>query len=113
MTRRRGDTTASTVVEVGRAVLGVWHLGRALRGRDQRVLHAVLGVRQLAQAGVVARAGGPDAHTASAVVDALHGTTMVPLALLAPRRRRFAVEQLWIAAVLTIAEVGVVGRGRH
>jgi hypothetical protein len=70
----------------------------------------VLGVRQLAQAALVARAGTGNAHTLSALVDAAHGATMVPLAL-DPQRRRFALQQVWIAAALTVAEVAVVGRG--
>ncbi|SDQ18732.1 hypothetical protein SAMN02800687_0760 [Curtobacterium sp. UNCCL20] len=106
--RRRGRA-----VEFARAALGVWHLMRAQRAGDQHpVLDRVLGVRQLAQAAVVLRAGTADAHTASALVDAAHGVTMVPLAVLDPRGRRFACGQLWIALALTIAEVAVVGRGR-
>lgn len=116
MTRRAragASAVASAVaspVELGRAVLGVWHLGRSFRGCDQAVLHGVLGVRQLAQAALVARAGTGNAHTLSALVDAAHGATMVPLAL-DPQRRRFALQQVWIAAALAVAEVAVVGRG--
>lgn len=107
-TRRR-----RRAVEAARAGLGVWHLVRASRRDDQhRVLDRVLGVRQLAQAALVLRAGTAEAHTLSAVVDALHGATMVPLAL-DPRRRRFALGQLLTALALTIAEVAVVGRGRR
>ncbi|QYI96078.1 hypothetical protein K0028_10125 [Curtobacterium flaccumfaciens pv. flaccumfaciens] len=102
--------SGTAVVELARAGLGLCHLSRAARGSDQAVLHGVLGVRQLAQAVLVARVGSGNAHTLSAVVDALHGATMVPLAV-DPRRRRFAVDQLWIAAVLAIAEAAVVGRG--
>lgn len=76
------------------------------------MLDRVLGVRQLAQAALVLRAGSAEAHTVSAVVDALHGATMVPLAL-DPRRRRFAVRQFWIALLLTVAEVAAVGHGRR
>lgn len=88
----------------------MWHLGRSFRGRDQAVLHGVLGVRQLAQAALVARAGTGNAHTLSAAVDAAHGVTMVPL-VLDPRRRGFALQQVVIAAVLIVAEVAAVGRG--
>jgi hypothetical protein len=112
--------TAGRTVELVRAGLGVWHLVRALRsprslrsGDAHPALDRVLGVRQLAQAVAVARAGTADAHTLSALVDAAHGATMVPLALLDPRRRRFATGQLWIASALTVAEVAVVGRGRR
>lgn len=110
MSRRSATVSGTAVVELARAGLGLWHLSRAARGSDQAVLHGVLGVRQLAQATLVARVGSGNAHTLSAVVDALHGATMVPLAV-DPRRRRFAVDQLWIAAVLAIAEAAVVGRG--
>jgi hypothetical protein len=110
MSRRSSAGNGAAVVELARAGLGLWHLSRAGRGSDQAVLHGVLGVRQLAQAVLVARVGSGNAHTLSAVVDTLHGATMVPLAV-DPRRRRFAVDQLWIAAVLAIAEAAVVGRG--
>jgi hypothetical protein len=91
----------------------VWHLVRALRVDDPHpALDRVLGVRQLAQAALVLRSGSADAHTLSALVDALHGATMVPLAL-DPRRRRFALGQAVTALVLTVAEVAVVGRGRR
>ena len=110
---RAAATRRGRAVEIARAVLGVWHLVRAQRPGDQHpVLDRVLGVRQLAQAAVVLRAGTADAHTASALVDAAHGVTMVPLALLDPRRRRFAGGQLWIALALTVAEIAVVGQGR-
>lgn len=111
MSRRSSTVSGPAVVELARAVLGLWHLSRAARGADQAVLHGVLGVRQVAQAALVARAGSGNAHTLSAVVDALHGATMVPLAAADPRRRRFAVDQLWIAAGLAVAEAAVVGRG--
>jgi hypothetical protein len=100
-------------VEVVRAGLGVWHLGRSLGPDDRhRALDRVLGVRQLAQSALVLRAGTAEAHTLSAVVDALHGATMVPLAL-DPARRRFATGQSWIALALTIAEVVAVGAGNR
>jgi len=100
-------------VEGARAVVGLVHL--VLAGRHDAVhrgLHGVLAVRQLGQAGVVARAASPEAHTVSAVVDVLHGATMVPLAL-APGHRRFAVGQAVLAVVLAVAEVAAVGRGRR
>ena len=116
MTRGPGRarvTARRRAVEIARAGLGVWHLARAARSDDPHVvLDRVLGVRQLAQAALVLRAGSAEAHTLSAVVDAAHGATMVPLAL-DPARRRFAVGQAWIALVLTVAEVWAVGRGRR
>jgi len=106
-------TSRRRLVEVARVGLGVWHLARATRSDDPHgVLDRVLGVRQLAQAALVLRAGTAEAHTLSAVVDAVHGATMVPLAL-DPTRRRFAVGQAWIALALTAAEVAAVGRGRR
>lgn|GEM_PF-2330440 len=116
------------VVEAGRAALGVWHLARAARPASaraarptsaraarpappHRALHGVLAVRQLGQALLVARVDTRDAHTLSALVDVLHGTSMVPLAL-APRFRRFAIGQAAVALVLAIAEVASVGTGR-
>lgn len=112
MTRSRGASLRTTV-EVLRAAVGVGHAVRALSGGAQPVLDSVLAVRQLGQALLVGRAGSADAHAASAVVDALHGATMVPLAVLDRRRRAFAVGQLWIALALTIAEVAAVGTGRR
>lgn len=112
---RSSRISAGDVVEVFRAAVGVGHAVRALRGGGQPVLDAVLAVRQIGQAVLVGRTGSADAHTASAVVDALHGVTMVPLAVLDPRRRAFAGGQLWIALMLTVAEVVAVGSGgrRH
>jgi hypothetical protein len=105
--------TRGRTVEAVRAALGAWHLIRAARSdAPHRVLHGVLGVRQLAQAAVVLRRGTADAHTASAAVDALHGTSMVPLVLL-PRFRRFALGQAVVAVALVVAEAAVVGRGRR
>lgn len=108
MTHLRG-----TVVEVLRAAVGVGHAVRAAGRSQQPVLDTVLAVRQLGQAVLVLRAGTPDAHTLSGVVDAAHGATMVPLALLDPRRRRFAVVQVVISAALAIAEGAAVGTGRR
>jgi hypothetical protein len=105
-------TDRAVVVELLRAGIGIAHLLGARRtlGRTA-VMGRVLGVRQLTQAGLLLRAGSADAHTASALVDAAHGVTMVPLALLDRRSRRFAVRQLWIATFLTVLEVALVGRG--
>ncbi len=105
--RRRG-----TGVEAFRAAVGVGHAVRAGRGGGQPVLDAVLAVRQVVQAALVARAGTTDAHTISAVVDTVHGLTMVPLAVVG-RKRRFALGQLGIALVLVVAECAAVGTGRR
>lgn len=109
----RGVDRVRTAVELARAGLGAWHLARAARSDDPHtVLDRVLGVRQLAQAALVLRAGTGEAHTLSAVVDAAHGATMVPLAL-DPGHRRFASGQAWVALLLTVAEIAAVGRGRR
>ncbi|PYY31609.1 hypothetical protein [Curtobacterium sp. MCBD17_030] len=101
-------------VELLRAGIGITHLLGARRALGRpAVLGRVLGVRQLGQAGLVLRAGTADAHTVSAVVDATHGVTMVPLALIDRQSRRFAVRQLWIATLLTVLEVALVGRGQR
>lgn len=113
MSRRRVARDRSRVVEGLRAVVGLWHGVRALRGSDERVLDGVLAVRQLVQAAVVLRIGSPEAHTASAVVDLAHGASMVPTALLGRRRRRFAAVQVWTALALAVAEVRAVGSGRR
>lgn len=105
--------TSGSGVEAFRAAVGIGHAVRAARGGGQPVLDVVLAARQLAQAGLVGRAGTPDAHTLSAVVDTLHGLTMVPLAVADRRRRRFALGQLGIALVLVIAECAAVGSGRR
>lgn len=96
-------------VEVLRLAVAGGHVVRLLGRRGTPVLDGVLAVRQTAQAVLVNRAGTPDAHTASALVDVLHGTSMVPVALVA-RRRGFAAAQIVMAAVLAVAEVRAVGR---
>jgi len=115
MTARRrlgARTDAGSLVEVLRLAVGVGHAVRATRGK-QPVLDSVLAVRQVAQAALVGRSQRAEAHTLSAVVDAVHGATMVPLAVLDPRRRAFALGQVGIAVALTIAEVAAVGTGRR
>lgn len=114
MSARTRRQDRASLVEALRAGIGVAHLvgsGRSL-GRPA-VLGRVLGVRQLAQAAITARAASPEAHTLSAAVDALHGLTMVPLALFDRQSRRFAVRQVWIATLLTVLEVALVGTGRR
>lgn len=115
--RRRG-----TVVEAGRAALGVWHLLDARReatradgGRpDRRVaaFYRILSVRQTAQAALIARSGTPEAHTLGAAVDTVHAISMLPLLLVDRRLRRFALSQLLIASTLAVLEVSLVGT-RH
>jgi hypothetical protein len=110
MSAARSDR--AVVVELLRAGIGIAHLvgARHALGRTA-VMGRVLGVRQLTQAGIVTRVGTPDAHTLSAVVDAAHGLSMVPLVVLDRKSRRFAGRQVLIAALLTVLEVALVGRG--
>lgn len=98
-------------VEVLRLAVAGGHAVRLVGRRGTPVLDAVLAVRQTAQAVLVSRSGSRDAHTASAVVDVLHGASMVPVALLGGRLRGFAAVQVLLAAVLTVAEVAAVGHG--
>lgn len=106
-----------TLVETVRAAIGVGHAVRVLRGSAHPALDTALAVRQIGQALLVGRAGSgragsADAHTLSALVDALHGASMVPLAVADPRRRRFAAAQIGISLVLVVAEGLAVGAGR-
>jgi hypothetical protein len=111
---RAGRVDRAVAVEFLRAGIGVAHLIGARRSLGRpAVLGRVLGVRQLAQATITGRADSPEAHTLSAAVDAVHGLTMVPLALFDRQSRRFAVRQVWIATLLTVLEIGLVGTGRH
>lgn len=103
----------SSAAEALRAAIGAGHALRLLARRGTPVLDGVLAVRQLGQAVVVARSGAADAHTASALVDVLHGASMVPVALLGGRVRRYAAVQVLLAAALAVAEVTAVGRGRR
>ncbi|MDM7885875.1 hypothetical protein QUG92_12230 [Curtobacterium sp. RHCKG23] len=111
---RRARTERARWVEGLRAGIGIAHL-IASRGSTGRVavFGRVLGVRQLAQAALLVRAGSPEAHVLSAAVDATHGVSMVPLIALDRQTRGFAVRQLVVAIVLTALEVGLVGTGRR
>lgn len=115
--RERGGS--SRAVDVLRVAVGIGHAVRVVRGSAHPVLDSVLAVRQVGQAALVGRAdlvgrgGSADAHTLSAVVDVVHGATMVPLALFDPRRRAFALGQVLIAVALAGAEVAAVGSGRR
>ncbi|MFJ4219945.1 hypothetical protein [Curtobacterium luteum] len=102
-----------SAAEFLRAAVGTGHAVRLLARRGTPVLDGVLAVRQLGQAALVERAGTADAHTASALVDVLHGASMVPVALLGGRLRRFAALQVVLAVTLAVAEVAAVGHGRR
>lgn len=102
-----------SAAEVLRLAVAAGHVVRLVGRRGTPVLDGVLVVRQTVQAALVTRAGSADAHTASAVVDLLHGASMVPVVLLGGRLRGFAAVQLLLATVLAGSEVAAVGRGRH
>jgi hypothetical protein len=104
---------AAIVVEVARAVLGGLHLLRAGAVPETAPFYRVLGVRQVAQAGLLLRSGSGDAHTVGAVVDATHAVTMLPLLVVGRRWRRVGASQFCIAAALAVAEVVLVGAGRR
>ncbi|MGD3261489.1 hypothetical protein QT366_22530, partial [Xanthomonas citri pv. citri] len=66
-------------VENLRLIVAAGHAVRLVGGRGTPVLDGVLAVRQTVQAVLVGRSDSADAHTASAVVDVLHGASMVPV----------------------------------
>lgn len=111
---RRKDRRRSraTIVEIGRAAIGVAHLAGSRRALGRTaVFSRILGVRQIAQAALLLRSGSAEAHTLGAAVDATHGISMVPLLVLDRRSRRFAWRQFWVALTLTVLEIGLVGPG--
>lgn len=121
MSRRARRRSRATLVELGRAALGVRHLvdagreaRRASRGEPTPgtvAFSRVLGLRQITQAGLLLRSGSPEAHTLGALVDATHAVSMVPLLFLDRRRRPFAISQLLVATALTAVEITLVGVG--
>ncbi|OIH92333.1 hypothetical protein [Curtobacterium sp. MCBA15_001] len=113
MSRRSDAHGATTVVEGVRAVIGAVHVIRAGSDRSTATFHRVVGLRQVAQAGITARVGSGNAHTVGAAVDVLHGATMLPLLLAPAPWRRVAGRQLVIAVVLAVAEIVAVGTGRR
>lgn len=123
-----GRRDRATLVEAGRAALGLAHLigstPRALRarratetvatsGRTDAVapFERILGARQIVQAALLLRAGSPEAHMLGAAVDLVHAVSMLPLLLVDRRRRRFAAQQLGVATLLGVIEIGLVGTG--
>lgn len=113
MSRRSDARTATTLVEGVRAVIGAVHVIRAGSDRTTATFHRVVGLRQVAQAGVTARLGTGNAHTVGAAVDVLHATTMLPRLLAPAPWRRAAGGQLVLAVVLALAEIAAVGTGRR
>ena len=65
----------------------------------------VLGGRHLAQAAVLAAHPSPRWRAAGALVDALHGASMIAVARAAPRYRRLAIDQAWTAAAFAAAQL--------
>lgn len=66
----------------------------------------VLGARQVAQGALTARIGSRTARRFGSAVDGLHCASMLLLAALDERRRRAALVQASIAALLGAAELG-------
>ncbi|MGU3411347.1 hypothetical protein ACLBWP_14665 [Microbacterium sp. M1A1_1b] len=112
MSAHEGHSSA-TAVEGARAVLGALHLIRSGRDRRTATFHRVIGVRQVVQAGVLARAGSGNAHTVGAAIDAAHAVTMLPLLVAPAPWRRVALRQVVLATAFAIAEVALVGTGRR
>ncbi|MEK6342868.1 MAG: hypothetical protein V4737_03370 [Curtobacterium sp.] len=102
-----------STVETLRLAVGLGHAVRLATRSGTPVLDGVLAVRHTVQAALVGRTGSADAHTASALVDVLHGASMVPVAVLGGRLRGYAAVQVMLAAVLTAAEISAVGSGRR
>lgn len=99
-------------VEALRSAVAAGHAARLIGRCGTPVLDGVLMARQTTQAVLVSRSGSADARTASAVVDVLHGASMVPVALFGGRLRGYAAVQVLLAAALAVAEADAVGRGR-
>ena len=106
---------AALALEAARAAYGIrLLLNPSAVGQDtaSRVLARVLGVRQLAQAGLAAWQGGRTTHSLGAVVDALHALSMLPVAS-RPRWRGFARSSAAAAVVLGVVEGVVAARERR
>jgi hypothetical protein len=94
---------------VPRHALGGRRLGAAEPGAAG--LARVLGVRQLAEALLLARRPARRVLLAGAAVDAAHAASMVVLCALSPRRRRLAAASAATGALLAAWGVLVAGRG--
>ncbi|MGH2843638.1 MAG: hypothetical protein ACRDKL_08650 [Solirubrobacteraceae bacterium] len=75
---------------------------------DRRTLMfvRVLGSRHLMQVAIDSRHGSRGSILAGAAIDAIHASTMLTLARLAPDRRRLALTNAATAAMFTLAGVG-------
>jgi len=71
--------------------------------RPARAFARILGVRHLAQAAIVSPQPTRGWILAGAVVDAIHASTMVALALLLPDRRRLALTNVVTAGAFAAA----------
>jgi hypothetical protein len=91
--------TAGVLDLVGPRAVAAAELGSPPRPGDV-VVYRVLGARQLAQAWLTAATGW---GALGAVVDALHLTSMVPVAVLSRRWRRAALAQIAVAGTLLVA----------
>jgi hypothetical protein len=85
--------------------------GRLLRGIGDpagpraRLVARVLGARHLGQAALLATVGGRVVARLGAAVDALHGASMIALALAARRHRGAAMSSGAVAAALAALEL--------
>lgn len=79
---------------------------RAAPDRLSTAALRVLGVRQVVQGALTAMVGSRSARRVGAAVDGLHCASMLLLALVDPPRRRAALVQASVAALLGSAELG-------
>ncbi len=109
-----GPTRAGVALELGRAAYGLGSLlaperaaAGELRGAPAQGTTKVarlLGARHLLQAVAVLTTGSATAHRVGAVVDGLHGLTMVPWAALTRTDRRYYVTSAVVATSLATLE---------
>lgn len=115
-------SSASRLQVLGAVRVGVgaaWGLGLAARHpaaggrlpRLGRVAAAVLALRDVAQGGLLVSRPLPAAAEAGAVVDVLHGLSMLPVVALAPRYRMAAAVSAAGAATWAATAVVMSRRG--
>jgi hypothetical protein len=92
------------------ALLGEWPDARV--DRRARVFARLLGTRQLAQALVLSKRGGPGWIAAGAAVDTTHAATMVALAVVDRRRRALASANALTATTFALAGAYQAWRSR-
>ncbi len=117
-----GRTAAGVALELGRAAYGLVSLlapervaaGELRRapGPGTKQVARVLGARHVIQALAVLSTGNATAHRVGAVVDGLHGLSMVPWAVLTRTDRRYYVTSAVVATSLAVLEWRVSFRER-